>query len=201
MSYVQCSHLLSLIKGRRSTRNFTGEAIEDEILVRLCDAGRWGPSPCNVQSLRFVVGRTAEFLDRLKEVAYGCPTTARAAIVICSESTSRSSLDRLRCMELVAEEAAMACQNMLLLAAAIDIGSCPVAGFARERLSEALQLPETLAPLLVVALGKTCDTPPAPPRRALEQIVEWESCEALSHAACRRRSQQDGRRGRQGLRP
>jgi nitroreductase len=66
--------LFEAIKGRRSCRNFTGAAIEDDKLQRILEAGGWAPSVMNLQPWRFYVIKNPSMKIRLKE---SCEATAQ----------------------------------------------------------------------------------------------------------------------------
>jgi len=75
---------------------------------------------------------------------------------------------------LTAEEAAMAVQNMLLMAYSLGFGSCPVASFSKAGIKELLELPDHIYPILLVALGFPDQQPVPPQRKELSRITFWE---------------------------
>ena len=62
---------------------------------------------------------------------------------------------------------------MLLAAHDMDLGSCAVASFHAAAVRKLLGIPESVEPILLVALGWPDETPDAPPRRH-EEVVFYE---------------------------
>jgi len=171
---------LSIIKNRRSIRNFKDEQIKDEELQAVLDAGIYAPS-ANDQAWRFTVIQNKELLAWLnceaKEIAkqyeplqelannegfnifYGAPTL----ILVSGEEKAIA----------IESDCAAATQNMLLAAESIGLGSCWI-GFvlvafsspkAKEYLKE-LGVPDGYKPYASVALGyKNIESVETPQRK------------------------------------
>jgi nitroreductase len=164
-----------VIKRRRSVRSYKEDPPPRELLERLVEVGQWAPSPSNVQSWRFVIVSKPGPLSALKNLSPGFPRQATAAIVICSNDHDTQRFSGQMQAILVAEEAAMAAQNMLLMAHTMDYGSCPVASFSQAGITTLIGLPEHIHPVLIVALGTPDCQPSAPVRRPFANITHWES--------------------------
>ena len=125
--------MFKVIKERRSIRTYDDRKVSKKMLERLMEAGQWAPSPSNVQSWRFVAVQEARQFETLKTLSPGFPKQATAAIVICSDQRDAQGFEGTSKPILVAEEAAMAGQNMLLAAHALGLGTCAVASFSKGR--------------------------------------------------------------------
>lgn len=169
--------VLEAIKGRRSVRSYKDQEVPEEMLLKLLEAARWAPTPGNVQSWRFVVVREAEQLERLKALSPGFPREARAAIAVCSDRRDMHDFGEATSRVLAVAEAAMAAQNMLLVAHALGLGSCPVTSFSEAGLSELLELPDHIRPIILVALGFPREHPHPPQRKELGKITFQERYE------------------------
>ena len=181
----------------RSYRGYDqSRRISREELLELVDCARYAPSSVNRQPLRYYLACTEEDLARIQPLTGWaralpnmrlphpghCPT---AFIVVCQETLWDPDLNRyLRDVGAVA-------QTILLAATEMGLGGIMIGNFSPERLARALELPEHLAPMLVVALGKPDETvvltdPPADgdlryyrdsrdvhyvPKRRLEDVV------------------------------
>ena len=167
--------ILDIIANRRSIRSYSPQPIPPEQLRQLVEAARWAPSPSNMQSWRFVVVQDPGQLDMLMSVSPGFPRESTAAIVICSDQRDVRGCKEALAKILVAEEAAMAAQNILLTAHAMGLGSCVVASFSPVGLAELLECPAPVRPVLVVAIGVPGENPVAPERKPLSQILSWET--------------------------
>jgi nitroreductase len=170
--------LLEVIKGRRSVRAFANKKVPRDLLTKILDAGHWAPSAYNNQSCRFLVFQDSPLLETLKPFAWGFPKQAPAAILICSDQRETQNLEGAVRETLVTEDAAMAAQNLLLMAHSLGLGACVVASFSREGVTELLSLPEHMRLVLLVAIGFPSGDPrPVPREKELSQVTVWESCQ------------------------
>jgi nitroreductase len=55
-----------VIDGRYSVRAYKPDAVEEDKLLRVLEAGIAAPTACNLQPFRLVVARTGDQLDALK---------------------------------------------------------------------------------------------------------------------------------------
>ena len=60
--------LLLLLRERRSVRLYRNEPLPDEILERILDAGRYAPTGRNSQNVHYVLLRSPDEIDRLREM-------------------------------------------------------------------------------------------------------------------------------------
>ncbi|MBU4341978.1 MAG: nitroreductase family protein, partial [Candidatus Altiarchaeota archaeon] len=49
--------ILDIIKNRRSVREFLDKEVDDSLIEKILEAGRWAPSGLNNQPWRFVIVR------------------------------------------------------------------------------------------------------------------------------------------------
>ena len=66
---------------------------------------------------------------------------------------------------------AIAVENMVLAAAALGLGSCWVRAFGAPAVERLLDIPETLRVIALLPLGYPDESPPARPRKSLEEIL------------------------------
>lgn len=166
--------VFNTIKERRSICSYEGREVPREMLLKILEAGQWAPSPSNVQSWRFVVIQEPKQLQTLKSLSPGFPREATVAIAVCSDQRDTQSFENPLQQILAAEEAAMAVQNMLLAAIALGLGSCAVESFSRPGIKALIELPDSVFPILLVAIGFPNEQPVPPQRKALSQITSWE---------------------------
>jgi len=167
---IDRGNILSVIKGRRSIRAYKDTPIPRELIERILETGQWAPSPSNVQSWRFIVVKEPAGLRTLKDLSPGFPRKAAAAIVVCSNTRAIEPFDDV----IAAEEAAMAVENMMLMAYSLELGTCPVDSFSRVGISALLEIPEHIRPIILVALGYPDERPAPPVRKPLLQVISWE---------------------------
>ena len=149
-----------LVKKSRSYRGYDeSRKITREELLELIDCARFAPSSVNRQPFQYLpvyeqsglekvqpLTGWARALPQMKLPHPGkCPT---AFIIICQNKDWDPDLNRyIRDVGIVA-------QTMLLAAAEMDLGGIMIGNFSPERVSEALELPENIVPMLIVAFGK-----------------------------------------------
>lgn len=167
--------IMELIESRRSVRSFTKKGIANEDVFEILKAGVWAPTPSNVQSWRFGVVEEEGELDILKNLSPGFPESAPLGIVVCSSNKDISDFGGEELVFLRSAELAMAVQNMLLAAWDKEIGTCTVASFSEGGIAELLDLPDSIEPVLLVAVGYPETVPEPPERKDLEEITFWGS--------------------------
>lgn len=118
--------LLELMRTRRSIRVYSGEAIPDETLEQVLQAGLLSPSGKNTRPWEFVVVRNKETLLRMSECRVGAAKMlkgADCAIVVLGDSNKTDT---------VIEDCSIAMSNMHLMAHALGLGSCWIQGRLRQ---------------------------------------------------------------------
>lgn len=172
--------VLQAIRERRSIRKFKPDPVSEDLVNTVLDAGRWAPSWANTQCWRFVVVRDPAVKEKLGETrGRGNPAgeavrTAPVTIVICAElkksgyykgeaPTDKGDWFMFDC--------ALAAQNMMLAAHALGLGTVPVGLFDAAKAAEVLGVPTGMAVVLMLPLGYPAETPAAPRRRDLAEIM------------------------------
>ena len=149
-----------LVKKSRSYRGYDeSRKISREELLELVDCARYTPSSVNGQPFKYLLAYTQEALDKIQPLtgwAAALPQLSlphpgkrpTAFIVICQETRWDDNLTRYL------RDVGIAAQTILLAAAEKDLGGIMIGNFNPERIAKALELPEHIVPMLVVALGK-----------------------------------------------
>ncbi len=196
--------LLDLIRSRRSIRRFRDDPPPREVLDLLVEAARWAPTNHNRQGFRLVVlldrqeiGRLASLVrSSLQELAGTHLAQPLAEELIASASwfggapvlvlvyhkrpvaVGGGLLEGTSHPELISGEplsAAMAVENMLLVAAAQGLGACVltaplIAGRAFEGLGTC---PPGHELTCLLALGWPAEEPEPPRRKRIDRIAEF----------------------------
>ena len=155
--------VLGLMKSRRVCRSFTDEPVPVEALRQLTEAGRWASSASNRHLHKFLVVRDPTTIRRVRSVSPGMLTPPPAMIVILTdlEVAARESLqfgkDHSDFMDV-----GTAAMNMMLMAQALGLGSCPVTSFSQSGVAAMLQLPPHMIPEWILIVGH-----PKPQERGL----------------------------------
>ncbi len=143
-------------KNRSYRRFFEEETIKLETLRELVDLARLSASAANFQPLKYMLSNDSEknavIFKHLAWAGYlkdwpgpGEGERPSAYIVVLADT---------RIAKTAGCDHGIACQSMLLGAAERDLGGCIIGTIKRKELREALNIPDHLDILLVVALGK-----------------------------------------------
>jgi nitroreductase len=183
-------NVLQAIRERRAVRDFKPEPVSAGMLYQLISAASWAPSAMNEQPWHFTVvtdkavldeisdrakswmlqnlatvPRPAHFRDILAEPDFHIFYHAPCLVVI--STTSKGPW--------MSEDAALAAQNLMLMATDLGLGSCWI-GFAQGWLNtheghQLLDLPEGALVVAPVIIGHARTTPPPVARKA--RLVSW----------------------------
>jgi nitroreductase len=178
------------IAGRRSTREYTSEPVDERTVRRLIDAAVHAPSATNGQPWTFTVVRDPGLLDRVSTAAKahmlttlgGSPQADRhraslsdPAFHIFYHAPALILISGVRQRPWVVEDCALAAENLMLAAHAAGLGSCWI-GYAQGYLNtpegkDALGLPATCVPIAPLIVGHPSVVPAPVARR--EPEVRW----------------------------
>jgi len=149
------------IMERRSVRAYTSQPVPDESLQRLLKAAMRAPSAGNSQPWEFVVIRDRNTLDAIQTFhPYAAALqTAPCAIVVCG------NLPRQIFPDYWVQDCSAATENILLEAVHLGLGAVWMGLYPMQErvsdMSQLLELPETVVPLCVIAVGFPAqDAPP-----------------------------------------
>ena len=139
------------VRTRLTVREYRQDAVPDDVVHKMLEAGRLAPSSQNLQPWHFVVVRDGDAIRRLGELATQGPFIGDAplAIAIATDDTPRAQLD-----------AGRALQQMELVAWDEGLGTCFVGIRQAEQnqaIKELLGIPEHLVLLTVLPFGYRLD--------------------------------------------
>ncbi len=148
--------LLDTIKTRRSVRSFLPDAISDDIMTEILQAGRLAPSAQNRQCWRFVVVRDEELKQRLSKksglVGKINFFIAKAPVIIIAAADPKRSV-KLNGQEYYLVDTAIAFQQMMLTAWNFGIGSCWLAAFNEQKVKDILAIPPNIRVVAMSPFG------------------------------------------------
>ncbi len=176
--------VFELFRHQRAVRAFAGREVPDELVERVLQAAIHAPSGSNSQPWHFIVVRDQRVKDQLSEAyeeafaqAYGDSPPPRGAgrqplsqvpvlIVACLDIEGRAGFQ-------TGASIYPACQNLMLAARALGLGSVltTMHRLRRERVHEVLGIPENVESAAIIPLGWPA-RPHGPNRRPpLERFV------------------------------
>jgi nitroreductase len=163
---------LRSLRSLRVVRHFRPEPVSDHDLDRILEVARWTGSSKNRQSWVFVVIRDRTRLDSLAECGSFTTPIKRSSLVIAPVGLP----------EVYEWDLGRVSQNIMLAAAALGVGSCPVTLHRTEEGRAVLGLPDDHVCSVVIALGYPDETAeqaarnnnPLSGRKVLSELVRFE---------------------------
>ena len=182
------------ISGRRSTREYTGQALDEHTILRLIRAATLAPSAVNQQPWTFTVVQNQDVLDGVSRDA-----KAHMLATMSAEVAGEARAEHFRSMlgdpkfqifyhapalilisgnapgSWITEDCALAAENLMLMAHGLGLGTCWI-GFAQAYLNtpagkRQLGLPEPWVPVAPLIVGYPKTPPPAVTRK--EPEIRW----------------------------
>ncbi len=166
-----------LIKKRRSVRRFKEDLLPRDLLRDLLETALYAPSAGNVQPWKFTVIQSNHIKEKLAAAALNQRWIAEAPTVVVVQIDLERAFKTYgqRGSSLYAiQDTAATIQTMLLYATYKGIASCWVGAFVEKEVSKILSLSSNLRPVALISLGYAAEDPPAPPRRAAEEVIDFE---------------------------
>jgi nitroreductase len=164
------------LRERRSIRMFQPQAVDEALLQQVIEAGLYAPSSCNTQQISFITVSDADTLDLLFRSAVGGDDWRNgvpAAILTIADRRSYMPFHQLLIM---AQDVAVAMQNMQIMAHALGLGSCWVTIVSdmhilnQEEIYRRLQLPSYFFIGGMLAIGHPHSSVCPVPRRPIHQV-------------------------------
>ncbi|MDF1550113.1 MAG: nitroreductase family protein [Bacteroidales bacterium] len=172
---------IELAKHRYSSRKYRAKAVETEKLKIVLEAGRIAPSANNQQPWIFVVIKE-ENLENL-QACYPRDwfRSAPMAIVLCADHSK--SWKRKDGKDHADIDVAIAADHMTLAATSINLATCWICNFDKEKLIKTINLPRQYEPVVILSLGYPEDEPNLErhdtKRKELVEIVYYETLKPL----------------------
>ena len=164
--------LYEAIEKRRSVRKYQAQAIEDDKLRRVLDAGRLAPSANNLQDWKFVVVQDQVTLAKLAQAAEQ-PWLAEVPAIIAAVGTN----DRAMLCDVPAApvDCAIALDHMTLAAAAEGLGTCWIGHFHQDDCKEILDVPAEAKIIEMLTIGYPAGLSKTDkPRKSFDEVVCFE---------------------------
>ena len=169
------------------------KAVPEEVLLKCVDAARLSPSGANLQPISYIIVNDQKLLKKVFD-------TLSWAGYLPNYQPNEKEVPRAYIVMLLDEkinlksnhDAGLAAMSISMVAYDEGLGSCILGAVDRKKLKEILNVPESLAIALVVALGYPAENPVAAkvkagdikywldedgvlhvPKRDLKDIVKW----------------------------
>ena len=157
------------IRTRRSIRVFEDENISNEDIEGILEAGRWAPSGLNNQPWKLVIIEDKKKAREISSYTHYKRIVESAPLLIAVFLDSEISYDRDK--DIMAIGAFI--QNVLLAIHASGLGAVWLGEILnqKDRVREALQVPETEELMAVIAVGRPGEEPEEKPRKPLSELI------------------------------
>ncbi len=176
----QSDVILENMKSRRVSREFTGAPINDDDLFKIAQAGRFAASGGNLRPHRFIITRDPNRISLVRSFSPGMlPIPTAVIAVLLDHDQVRRQWMSIDPSMIVYMDVGTAAQNMLNMAHALEIGSCPVTSFSKSGVGRAFGLPETVTAEMLIILGhiepaERVVNPNAPKPVTTRDLTSWE---------------------------
>ncbi|MEA1984080.1 MAG: nitroreductase family protein [Euryarchaeota archaeon] len=148
------------IEKRKSIRKFRADTVQDDLVIKILNAGIQAPNAFNREPWEFIIVNDPSLRDKIAGMRSKIPPqktaleTAPVLIVVCynSELGADALASTYACIE-----------NMLLAATAEGLGTVTVT-FHGKKLRTLLDIPEDIEVATVMPLGYPAENPTKPPR-------------------------------------
>jgi len=157
------------ISQRISTRAYQSKSIDRALLEKLVDAGKRAPTARGVEPWEFIVVTNQGCLQKLSELVSpngSFVKNAASCIVIYCKDT-----------KYYLEDGCAATENILLMAADLELGACWIAGDKKPyttRVAELFGVPDNFKLISLISLGWPEQKSAQSRNRPLKEVLHWE---------------------------
>lgn len=160
-------NFLEMAKSRYSVRSYKDNKVEKEKLDKILLAAHVAPTAANLQPVHLIVVQEEEGLNKIGKAAniYGAPL----AIIVCSEHTKAWTrpFDSKKTVDI---DASILTDHMMMEATELGLGSVWVCYFKPDVIKQEFELPNTLEPINILAIGYSNEKPADPERHTTQRI-------------------------------
>ena len=175
--------VLDVIKGRRSIRKFKGEAIPEDILLKLFDAARWAPSWANTQCWEFIVIEDSKIKEELAKTLIPDRNPAKEAVktapIVIAALGKKGVSGYYKGSPVTNKgdwlmfDVALAIQNMVLEAHSLGLGTVIVGALDFDRAKQILKVPDDRELVALIPIGYPAEIPKPPIRKEISDFIYY----------------------------
>lgn len=174
------SDFLSIIKERRSIRNYESKSIPDDLLNTVLESIRWAPSWANTQCWDVVVVKDDTVKEKLQETiapknpATKAITSAPVVLALCGKlQTSGYYKDEVvtKFGDWFMFDLGLATQNLCLAAHHLGLGTVIVGLFDHDKAKAILKVPDSHELLVLIPLGYPAKISKTPKRKETSEFM------------------------------
>jgi len=166
--------VLECIKTRRSIRKYLKKPVPWDHVANILEAGRFAPSPGNLQNWKFLVVLDEDKRKLLAEASlkqFWMETAPIHIVIIADPEKARRHYGDRGERLYTTQGCAAAMENMMLEANNLGLGSCWVGAFDEEMVKRTLKCPPEVRPQAIITIGYSDEEVPIPTKFPLEAIM------------------------------
>ena len=168
--------VLDAIKKRSSIRNYKGDSIPEDLLLRVLEAVRLAPSAKNLQPWKFIIVKDKYLKEKLAEAASDQYFIAQAPIIVVGCGFPDDCYTRMgRYMKSWPVDVTIALEHLILEAQEEGLGTCWIGAFDEEKVKSILNIPGNVKVLAMTPLGYPNEKPSFGGRKKLDEIISYDS--------------------------
>ncbi len=156
-----------------SIKNYKEEAVAQDVLERVLEAGVRAPSAKNRQPWRFVVCRDSSIRNRIQEAAFGQEHVGQAPVIIAA-CTTNIEYKMPNGQLSYPVDLSMAVSFMMIQSRAEKLGACVVTTFNEAEVKDILSIPYSMRVVMLLLLGYPAEVPMKSIRKPVSRVVGWE---------------------------
>nr|MBQ4318814.1 nitroreductase family protein [Clostridia bacterium] len=163
-----------LLKHRRSTRAFTGKAVTSEQLNKMLNAGILAPNACNAQCWHFFCTLDKAYISQLVPDVYkgAWVKDAGCVILLCTDpAVIEARFGSIARERFAVQDTAAAATQILQCASDIGLAGCWMGAFDHDKAREFFSVPESMEPVILLAIGEAVNEAPFRARKPLDEVV------------------------------
>ena len=188
--------MLDTILNHRSIRKYKSDAVPDDILDKVLEAGSRASTTGNMQVYSIIVTKDKAIKEKLWEAHFKQNMVREAPVVLtfcadfnrfnlwCKQRKAEPGYDNFLSFYTASIDALLASQNVAIAAEAYQLGICYLGTttYLAEMIIDILKLPEGVVPVTTVVLGYPAEVPPLTDRLPMRAIVHNETYQDFNQA-------------------
>ncbi len=176
--------LMTIIKQRRSIRNYSDKEIPEEILQTLLEAVQWTPSWANTQCWEIVAVKDTKVKEEIQQAvpasnpAFKSILNAPVVLAVCAKygtSGYYKEVVTTKFGDWFMFDLGLATQSLCLTAHSMGLGTVVVGLYEHDKVNAALHLPDGIDNVALIPLGFPTKVPKAPKRRDVSEFLHYDS--------------------------
>ncbi|MCT4588054.1 MAG: NADPH-dependent oxidoreductase [Carboxylicivirga sp.] len=180
--------MIDILKNHRTIRKYTDEAVSDELLKDILEAGVRASTTGNMQVYSVVVTKDEAMKEKLAPCHFNQPMIKQAPVTLtfcadfnrfnlwCKQNNAEPGYDNFLSFVTAAIDALLVAQNVCVAAEAKGLGICYLGTttYLADKIIDILNLPKGVVPVTTVTLGYPDEKPEQADRLPLEAVVHYE---------------------------